>query len=197
MSQRYAPDLVVEGRRSSGVWGAAAGAGVLGILVAYFLYAHLYLAVTAEDWPPPGAPELPLLRPFALVGLVVLAAALSRRAGRPRGTAEDPLPVAGLLGAGAVAGGAAVAVGAGLVADLDLAGTALAHDASVLVLHAIAGVAALAGVLVNALAAYEAARLGHHPWVAAAAAVSSIWWTTVAGAWLAVAAVVYAWPELA
>jgi hypothetical protein len=66
----------------------------------------------------------------------------------------------------------------------------------VLTLHALVAVAALAGIAISGLAAYEAARIGNHPWVAAAAAVSAVWWITVALAWSAVAAVVYVWPVL-
>lgn len=187
---------VLEGRRSTGVWGAAAGAGVLGILLAYFCYAHLYLAVSVETWPPEGTPPLPVLRPVVLVAVVALAAAASIRVGRPRRRGVDRLPSAGLLAVGAGLGALALAGGAAMVADLGVAGTERAHDASLLVLHTFAAVVALVGVGINALAAYEAGRLGDHPWVAAATAVSAVWWTTVALSWAAVAAVVYGWPQL-
>jgi heme/copper-type cytochrome/quinol oxidase subunit 3 len=195
-ARRHELGDLLEGRRSSAVWGAAAGSGVLAILLAYFLYAHLYLAVTADTWPPEGSPDLPLLAPAGVVALAVLAAAVALRAGRPLPPRDDQLPLAAMLGTGAVIGAGAIGAGALLLADLGLAGTERAHDASVLMLHAIAGLAALAGILVNALAAYEAARLGNHPWVASAAAVAAVWWTTVALAWAAVAAVVYGWPAL-
>ncbi|MFP5320679.1 MAG: cytochrome c oxidase subunit I [Acidimicrobiia bacterium] len=187
---------LIDGRRSSGVWGAAAGVGVLGVLLAYFLYAHLYLSVSVDVWPPEGTPSLPLLRPAIAVALVALAAAIAVRAGRPLPAREDQLPLATRLGASALAGSAAIVAGVLLVADLDLAGTARAHDASLLVLHAFAGLLALAGVGISAMGAYEAARLGDHPWVSAAAAVASAWWTTVALAWAGVAAVAYGWPQL-
>lgn len=187
---------VVQGRRSSGVWGAAAAAGVMAVLLAYLLYAHLYLSVTADRWPPDGTPPLPVLRPAVLVGVAVLAAAASLRAGRPLAPRHDQLRLAGRLATGAVLGAAAIAGGALLVADLELAATDRAHDASLLLLHGFAGAVALVGVAINALAAYEAARLGDHPWVAAAAAVASIWWTTVALAWAAIGAVAYLVPQL-
>lgn len=187
---------VLDGRRSTGVWGAAAGAGVLAVLLAYLCYAHLYLAVSVETWPPEETPPLPVLRPVLLVGVVALAAAASVRAGRPRHRGVDRLPSAGLLGLGAGLGALALLGGAAMVVDLGVAGTERAHDASLLVLHAFVGVTALAGVGINALAAYEAARLGDHPWVSAAAAVSAVWWTAVAASWVAVAAVVYGWPQL-
>lgn len=195
-SRHHELGQVMDGRRSSGVWGAAAGALVLGILVAYFLYAHLYLSISAERWPPEGTPSLPLLRPAGLVALVVVVAALAVRAGRPLRADDDQAPLAGLLGTTAVLGGLAVAAGGAHVASLGVAPGEVAHDASLAVLHAIAGAAALAGVAIAGLAAYQAARLGTHPWVAAAAAASSIWWTTVALVWLGVAAVAYGWPQL-
>lgn len=195
-ARRHELGDLLDGRRSTGVWGAAGAVGILGILVAYFTYAHLYLAVTASEWPPPGTPALPVLRPAILVAVILLAAAAALRAGRPLRARDDQLPLAGLLGAGAVLGLAAVAGGAWMLAELGLAGTERAHDASLLVLHAWAGVAALAGVLINVVAAYEAARLGHHPWVEAAAAVAGVWWAGVALVWLAVGGVAYGWPQL-
>lgn len=193
---RHEVHRAVGGRRSTGVWGAAAAAGVVATLLAYFLYAHLYLSISVDEWPPGGTPALPLLRPAVLVGIVVLAAAIAARAGRPLPGRDDQLRLAGLLAAGAVLGAVALVGGAVVVADLGLAGDERAHDASLLVLHAFAGVLALVGVTINAMAAYEAARLGDHPWVGAAAAVSSIWWITVATSWVAVAAVGYVWPQL-
>ncbi|MCO8125787.1 cytochrome c oxidase subunit I [Acidimicrobiia bacterium EGI L10123] len=187
---------VLDGRRSTGVWGAAAGAAVLAVLLAYFCYAHLYLAVSVETWPPEGTPPLPALRPAVLVGIICLAAAASVRAGRPRHRGADRLPGAGLLGLGAGVGVLALAGGASMLADLGLSGTERAHDASLLVLHAFVGVIALAGVGINAFAAYQAARLGDHPWVSAAAAISATWWTVIALSWAAVAGVVYGWPQL-
>lgn len=187
---------VLDGRRSTGVWGAAAGAGVVAVVLAYLCYAHLYLAVSADAWPPEGTPPLPLLRPVLVVVVVALAASASIRAGRPQHRGVDRLGSAGLLGIGALLGALAVGGGAALVSDLGVAGTERAHDASLLVLHAYVGAIALAGVGINALAAYEAGRLGDHPWVSAAAAVSAVWWTTVAISWAAVAGVVYGWPQL-
>lgn len=187
---------VIEGRTSTGVWGAAAGAGVLGVLVAYFCYAHLYLAVSNDQWPPAGTAPLPLLEPAGLTLLVAVVAALAVRAGRPLDPRRDQVARAAALGVVALLGAVAVVAGGLLVDGLDLAGGRYAHDASVLVLHALVGSAAVAGVLISALAAFEAGRLGDHPWVAAAAVVSGVWWATVAAAWVAVAAVVYGWPQL-
>lgn len=196
MSDGDRHDAVMEGRTSTGVWGAAAGAGVLGVLVAYFSYAHLYLAVSNDEWPPPETAPLPLLEPVGLTVLVALVATLAVRTGRPLAPGEAQVSRAGGLGLVAVLGTAAVVAGALLVDGLDLSGTLHAHDASALTLHALVGVAAIAGVLISGLAAFEAGRLGNHPWVAAAAAVSGVWWATVAVAWVAVAAVVYGWPQL-
>lgn len=187
---------VIEGRTSTGVWGAAAGAGVLVILVAYFCYAHLYLAVSNDDWPPAGTAPLPLLAPAGLTVLVAVVAALAVRAGRPLAPGGAQVSRAATLGLVALLGAVAVVAGGLLVDGLDLSGSQHAHDASVLTLHALVGFAAVTGVLISALAAFEAGRLGDHPWVAAAAAVSGVWWATVAVSWVAVAAVVYGWPQL-
>jgi heme/copper-type cytochrome/quinol oxidase subunit 3 len=188
--------LRIDGRRSTGVWGACTGAAVLAVIVAYFCYAHLYLAVSNDPWPPDATPSLPLLAPGLLVAWSAVVAAAAVLVGRPLRQSDDQLPRAGGLLTVTVMGAAAIAAGWLLVDDLGLTGTAHAHDASVLTLHALIGVAALAGVAISGLAAYEAARVGDHPWVAAAAAVSAVWWITVALAWSAVAAVIYLWPVL-
>jgi hypothetical protein len=186
----------IAGRRSTAVWGAVAGAGVLATIVAYFCYAHLYLGVSNEPWPPEGTGPLPLLEPVLLSALVLTIAAGAVAAGRPLPPSDDQLPRAAALGTVTVLGVVATGAGGLLVADLDLAATSHAHDASVLTLHAIVAAAAVAGVVITGLASFEAARIGDHPWVAAAVAVSAVWWVTVAIAWVAVAAVVYGWPQV-
>lgn len=188
--------LRIDGRRSTAVWGACTGAAVLAVIVAYFCYAHLYLSVSNDPWPPEATPSLPLLAPGLLVAWAAVVAAAAVVVGRPLRRSDDQLPRAGGLLAVTVMGAVAIAAGWLLVGDLGLVGTAHAHDASVLTLHALVAVAALAGIAISGLAAYEAARIGDHPWVAAAAAVSAVWWITVALAWSAVAAVVYVWPVL-
>lgn len=186
----------MEGRRSSAVWGAAAGAGVLITTAAYFCYAHLYLAVSNDPWPPQATDPLPVLEPLLLAALIVAVAAGALVAGRPLRASGDQLPRAAGLGAVTALGALSVVAGALVVDDLGLVATDHAHHASVLTLHALAGAAAVVGVMISGLSTFEAARVGDHPWVAAAVAVSAVWWVTVALVWIAVAAVVYGWPQL-
>lgn len=181
----------IEGRTSTGVWGAVGAGMTFGVVVAYFCYAHLYLAVSNEPWPPATAPALPLLAPALHVAFVAVLAAVAVRAGRPLADRTDQLTRGVWFGIVAALGAVALVAGGLLVAALDLDPAAHAHDASAMTLHVVVGVAGAVGVVISALVAYEAARLGDHPWVAAAVAVAGVWWVTVAASWLAVAAVVY------
>lgn len=187
----------LEGRRSSGVWAAVAGVGVLAILLAYFVYSYSYLMVSAAEWPPAGTPDPPLLRPAGLLAVLGLSAVIAVWTGRPLPDRERHGPVALGLAAIALIGAVVLVAGADLVDDLGLEPRTDAYSAIVTTIHAFHGAVTAAGVVISAVTAYETHRLGRHPWVAAAAAVASVWWCWVVAGWLVVMAVAYLSPQLA
>lgn len=189
--------LRLEGRRSTGVWGAATGAGVLTIVLAYFLYAYLYLSVSSDAWPPGSTPEPPLLRPAALLATLAVAAIVTLRTARVGADEHRGSSAAVALAAVAAIGAVTIVFGFALVGDLALRPRDQAYGAIVTTVHAVQGAATAAGVAIASLTAFEAHRLGsRHPWVAAARVVTSIWWCTVVVGWVAVFGVLYVWPQL-
>lgn len=188
--------LRIEGRQSTGVWGATAGAGVLAIVLAYFLYAYFSLATSSDTWPPEPVADPPLLRPALLLGLLAIGTAVAVWAGwrAPRGGNDQQVAVA--LTVVSVIGAAAVVLGSWMVADLGLEPRTHAYGAIVHTVHAVQGAATLAGVGISALTAYEAERLGRNAWVRAATVVSSIWWCTIFAGWVAVYGAVYVWTQV-
>lgn len=187
----------LEGRRSSGVWAAVAGIGVLAIVLAYFVYSYAYLMVSADRWPPPGIADPPLLRPAVLLAVLALSAVVAVWTGRPLPDRAHHGPVALGLGAIALVGGAVLVAGTDLLADLGLEPRTDAYSAIVTTIHVFHGAVTVAGIVICAVTAYETHRLGRHPWVAAAAAVASAWWCWVVVGWVVVMAVVYLSPQLA
>lgn len=187
--------LRLRGRRSTGVWGAAAGAGVLATVLAYFLYAYLYLSVSSDQWPPGSLADPPLLWPGALLSVLVLSVVAVVWAARPRDDASWSGVAVALAGV-AVVGAVVVGLGTVLIGDLGLRPTDDAYGAIFTTVHAVQGAATLAGIGIATLTAFEAHRLGPHPWVSAATVVTSIWWCTIVAGWIAVFGVVYLWPQL-
>lgn len=185
----------LEGRRSSGVWAAVAGIVVLGVLLAYFVYSYFYLMVTADDWPPATIPDPPLLRPGALLAVLVLSGLVALWSGRPLPERDRQVPVAIALAAIALVGTVVLVAGVGLVGDLGLEPRESAYAAIVTTVQAFHGAVTAAGVVISAVTAYETYRLGTHPWVAAATAVASVWWCWVVAGWVVVVAVVYFSPQ--
>lgn len=185
----------IEGRRSTGVWGAVAGAVVVGTLLAYLIYGYAYLAVSSSAWPPAHRPDPPVLAPVGLMGVLLASAVPAARLGRPsdsgvrRWTVELLTSVLVAVGVGVLVAGSAV------VDRLDLVPSAHAYDAAVVALHAFMAAVTAAGVAVAAVTGWEAHRLGPHPWVAAARVVTAVWWAVVVAGWGAVSVVVYGWPQ--
>lgn len=186
----------LDGRRSSGVWAGVAGVGVLAVLLGYFVYSYFYLMVTAEDWPPAATPDPPLLRPLGLLALLLMSALAARRSGRPLRPGERQVGVALALALLALIGTIVLVAGADLVGDLALDPRDDAYSAIVTTLHAFHGAVTAAGVVIAAVTGYETYRLGTHPWVAAAAAVASVWWCWVIAGWVVIMGVVYLSPQL-
>lgn len=187
----------LDGRRSSAVWAGVAAAGTFAVVLAYFLYAYLYLAVSNDPWPPEPLADPPLLGPAVLLGALVVSAAVAVRIGRPLPDRPGQLRRALALAGVALTGAAVLAVGTTIVGAMDLVPSDRAYDAIFTTVHLLVAAATVAGVVILGLTAFEAHRLGNHPWVAAAVVVSSVWWCTVVLGWLAVGVVVYLWPQIA
>lgn len=187
----------LEGRRSSAVWAGVAGAGTFAVVLAYFLYAYLYLAVSNDPWPPEPLGDPPLLGPAILLAVLVASAAVAVRTGRPLPDRPGQLPLALALAGVALTGIAVIGIGAAIVDGMDLVPSERAYDAIFTTVHVLVATATAAGVVILGLTAFEAHRLGDHPWVAAAVVVASVWWCAVVLGWLAVGVTLYLWPQLA
>ena len=186
----------LDGTRGTGVWGAAMAAVAVGTVLAFLIYSYFYLEVSNQPFRRPALPAPPLLAPAALVaGLCVtvpVALALWRATteGRHHGIA---------VASGLIAAAGAIFLGSGLltVNGQELTPGQDAYSAAVLVVLSFHAVATLVAIGVAGFVAYQALRMGDHPWVLSASAATAVWWCYVVAGWLAVAFAVYGYPALA
>lgn len=195
MSADHPPVPVLDGRSSSGTWGALAGAVALGTILAFLLYAYFYLAVSNEPFVPGYRADPPLLWPGVLLGGLVasLVAALVLWKAAVRADASSVATGAAAL---ALAGLLFLVAGAWVVGSEDLRPTLDSYSAIVVTVQVFHAVATATAVVMAGLVAFEAVRLLAHRWVVTAAVATAVWWCYVVLGWLAVGFAVYLYPQL-